>query len=163
MYRGLRDPLLKNLHETRGKRFDLCVALFLIFLFSLSSCSSSTAIQGTPVNQVATLEDRVAVTRLQTERNLEALARMSQASENSVFETVAGIPEYRIGAGDILDINSYTGDKVTATTVTVDSRGRISYSFLDHLKVDGLTSSQLEGLLTTKLSAYVRNPRISFH
>ena len=161
MYRGLRDPLLKNLYETRGKRFDRCVALFLIFLFSLSSCSSSTAIQGTPVNQVATLQDRVEVTRLQTEQNLDALARMSQVKENKVFETVAGIPEYRIGSGDILEISSYNGDKVTTTTVTVDSRGRISYSFLDHLKVDGLTSSEVDELLTGKLSAYVRAPRVS--
>jgi len=132
-----------------------------MLLFSLSSCSSSTAIQGTPVNQVATLEDRVAVTRMQTERNLDALARMSEVKENSVFETVAGIPEYRVGAGDILEISSYNGDKVTLTSVTVDSRGRISYSFLDHLKVDGLTSSEVDELLTSRLSAYVRAPRIS--
>jgi polysaccharide export outer membrane protein len=143
------------------KRFSGWMPLILIFLFSLSSCSSSTAIQGTPVNQVATLQDRVAVTRMQTEQNLEALASMSQVKENSVFETVAGIPEYRLGGGDILEISSYTGDKVTTTTVTVDSRGRISYSFLDHLTVEGLTSSQLDELVTNKLSAYVRNPRIS--
>ena len=135
--------------------------LVLVFLLSLSSCSSSTAIQGTPVNQVATLQDRVEVTRLQTDQNLEALARMSQVKENTVFETVAGIPEYRIGAGDILEISSYTGDKVATTTATVDSRGRVSYSFLDHLKVEGLTPSQLDELLTAKLSAYVRTPRIS--
>jgi polysaccharide export outer membrane protein len=110
---------------------------------------------------VATLEDRVSITRLQTEQNLEALARMSRVKENSVFVTVAGIPEYRIGAGDVLEISSYNGDKVTTTTVTVDSRGRISYSFLDHLTVEGLTSSQLDELVTSKLSAYVRTPRIS--
>jgi protein involved in polysaccharide export with SLBB domain len=161
MWQSLRDPLVKPFHGTRGNSVDLWVPLILIFLFSLSSCSSSTAILGTPVNQVATLEDRVAVTRLQTERNLEALARMSEVKGNSVFETVAGIAEYRIGAGDILEISSYNGDKVTTTAVTVDSRGRISYSFLDHLKVDGLTSSQLDELLTGKLSAYVRAPRIS--
>ena len=161
MFQGLRDPVLKPFLGKRGRSFFLWVPLIFFFLFSISSCSSSTAIQGTPVNQVATLEDRVAVTRLQTERNLEALARMSQASENTVFETVAGIAEYRIGAGDILDISSYTGDKVTTTTVTVDSRGRISYSFLDHLTVEGLTSSQLDELVTSKLSAYVRAPRIS--
>ena len=161
MWQGPRDPLGRPFHGTRGKSLDLRVALILIFLFSLSSCSSSTAIQGTPVNQVATLQDRVEVTRLQTGQNLEALAMMSQVKENAVFETVAGIPEYRIGTGDILEISSYTGDKVTTTTVTVDSRGRISYSFLDHLKVEGLSSSQLDELLTGKLSAYVRNPRIS--
>jgi len=161
MWQGLRDPLVKAFHGTRGKRLRRWGPLLLIFLFSLSSCFQSTAIQGTPVNQVATLEDRVPVTRMQTEQNLGALARMSEVKENAVFETVAGIPEYRIGAGDILEINSYTGEKVTTTPVTVDSRGRISFSFLDHLQVEGLTSSQLEKLLTTKLSAYVRNPRIS--
>jgi len=112
--------------------------LVFLLLLSLSSCSSSTAIQGTPVNEVATLEDRVPITRMQTEQNLEALARMSEVKQNAVFETVAGIPEYRIGAGDVIEINSYAGDKVTVGTVTVDSRGRISYSFLDHLKVEGL-------------------------
>jgi polysaccharide biosynthesis/export protein len=139
----------------------LWAPLVFLLLLSLSSCSSSTAIQGTPVNEVATLEDRVPITRMQTEQNLEALARMSEVKQNAVFETVAGIPEYRIGVGDILEINSYTGDKVTTGTVTVDSRGRISYSFLDHLKVEGLTSSRLEELLINKLSAYVRTPRIS--
>ncbi len=161
MWQGLRDPLLIPSSRTRGRSFDLWVPLILVFLFSFSSCSSSTAIQGTPVNQVATFQDRVEVTRLQTEQNLEALTRMSQVKENNVFETVAGIPEYRVGGGDILDISSHNGDKVTTTTVTVDSRGRISYSFLDHLKVEGLTSSQLDELLTSKLSAYVRAPRIS--
>ncbi len=161
MFQGLRDPVLKPFHGTRGRSFFLWAPLFFIFLFSISSCSSSTAIQGTPVNQVATLQDRVEVTRIKTERNLEALARMAEVKENSVFETVAGIPEYRIGTGDILEISSYNGDKVTTTTVTVDSRGRISYSFLDHLKVEGLTSSLVDELLTSKLSAYVKAPRIS--
>jgi protein involved in polysaccharide export with SLBB domain len=161
MFQGARDLLPQTFRRIRGRSLLVWAPLSFMLLFSLSSCSSSTAIQGTPVNQVATLEDRVAVTRMQTERNLDALARMSQVKENSVFETVAGIPEYRIGAGDILEISSYNGDKVTLTSVTVDSRGRISYSFLDHLKVDGLTSSEVDELLTSRLSAYVRTPRIS--
>jgi polysaccharide biosynthesis/export protein len=161
MLQRARGLLSETFHRTRGKSLLLWAPLVFLLLLSLSSCSSSTAIQGTPVNEVATLEDRVPITRMQTEQNLEALARMSEVKQNAVFETVAGIPEYRIGAGDVIEINSYTGDKVTTGTVTVDSRGRISYSFLDHLKVEGLSSSQLEELLTTKLSAYVRTPRIS--
>jgi protein involved in polysaccharide export with SLBB domain len=161
MYHGARDLVSLSFHQTRDKSLLIVSCLFLIFLFSLSSCSSDTAIKGTPVNQVATLEDRVKVTRMQTEQNLEALTEMSEVKENSVFETVSGIPEYRIGVGDVLEISSYTGDKATSSTVTVDSRGRISYSFIDHLKVEGLTCSQLEQLLRAKLSAYVRNPRIS--
>ena len=161
MLQRARGLLSETFHRTRGKSLLMWAPLVFLLLLSLSSCSSSTAIQGTPVNEVATLEDRVPITRMQTEQNLEALARMSAVKQNAVFETVAGIPEYRIGAGDVIEINSYAGDKVTVGTVTVDSRGRISYSFLDHLKVEGLTSSQLEELLSAKLSAYVRNPRIS--
>jgi protein involved in polysaccharide export with SLBB domain len=161
MFHGARDLVSLFFHQTKGKSLLIGSSLFSILLLSLPSCSSDTAIKGKPVNQVATLEDRVKVTRMQTEQNLEALTRMSEVKENSVFETVRGIPEYRIGAGDVLEISSHTGDKVTSSTVPVDSRGRISYSFIDHLEVDGLTCSQLEQLLTTKLSAYVRNPRIS--
>ena len=161
MAEGLKDSLLQPLHGTRVNRFLLSAALLLLLLSSLSACSSSTAIQGTPVNQVATIEDRIELTRLPTEQNLAALARMAEVKENNVFETVAGIPEYRIGARDVLEISSYNGDKVATTTVTVDSRGRISYSFLDHVNVEGLTPSQLDELLTRKLSAYVRAPRIS--
>ena len=161
MFHGLRDRLFKPFHGTRRNSFSAWASLFLILLLSLYSCSSSTAIQGTPVNQVATLQDRVQVSRIQTEQNLGALAEMTRVTENAVFKTVGGIPEYRIGPGDILEISTYSGDKVTTTVVTVDSRGRISYSFLDHLEVKGLTSSQLDELVTAKLSAYVRTPRIS--
>ena len=161
MFHALRDPVLQSFHRTESKALFISSPLFFILLFSLSACSTSTAIQGTPVNQVATLEDRVKVTRMQTEQNLEALAEMSEVKENNVFKTVRGIPEYRIGAGDVLEISSYSGDKATSSTVPVDSRGRISYSFIDHIEVNGLTCSQLEQLLTAKLSAYVRNPRIS--
>ena len=38
--------------------------------------------------------------------------------------------------------------------------GKINYSFLDDLKVAGVTPTQLDTLLTKELSAYIRNPRI---
>jgi protein involved in polysaccharide export with SLBB domain len=52
------------------------------------------------------------------------------------------------------------GEKKTTTTLTINDRGKISYSFLDDIKVSGLTASQLDRLLTEKLSAYVKKPRI---
>jgi polysaccharide export outer membrane protein len=42
----------------------------------------------------------------------------------------------------------------------VNSQGNISYSFIDNLFVDGLTPSQLDALLTKRLSSYLRNPRV---
>jgi polysaccharide export outer membrane protein len=148
--------------STEGKKDAFqAVALGLVVLFLFPSCAQNTAVLGTPVNEVVLPEQARAVKAVQTEKTREELAKMSQVKENSTFEEIVGIPEYRIGAYDVLEISSYTGDKVKATLVTVDGRGRISYSFIDNLPVTGLTPSQLERLLITKLSAYVRNPRIN--
>ncbi|MFH1123673.1 MAG: polysaccharide biosynthesis/export family protein [Pseudomonadota bacterium] len=136
---------------------------FVVLLAALlvSSCYSSTAIKGTPVNELALTVEQRRVKKFQTEKVREDLARMSEAKENQAFSEIAGIAEYRIGSQDILEINSFVGDTVKATTVTVDGRGRISYSFIDNLDVAGLTPSHVDDLLTERLSSFVRNPRIS--
>jgi protein involved in polysaccharide export with SLBB domain len=137
------------------------VTLGLVFLFLLPSCTQNTAILGTPVNQVELPVQARAQKVTQTEETREQLAKMSAIMENTVFKEITGIPEYRIGPYDVLEISSYTGDRVKSTTVTVDARGRISYSFIDNLPVIGLTPSEAERLLISKLSDYVRNPRIN--
>jgi len=86
---------------------------------------------------------------------------MSEVRANEVFSETSGLAEYRIGIQDVLEINFYVGDTVKATTVTVDSRGRISYSFIDDVEVVGLTPTQLDDLLTERMSSFIRNPRIS--
>jgi protein involved in polysaccharide export with SLBB domain len=145
----------------REKNAFRAATLGLVFLFLLASCTQNTAILGTPVNQVELPVLARAEKVTQTAETREQLARMSAVKENDVFKEIAGIPEYRIGPYDVLEISSYTGDKVKSTTVTVDARGRISYSFIDNLLVTGLTPSETERLLISKLSDYVRNPRIS--
>ena len=133
-------------------------AAFLVFL---SACSQNTAIMGTPVNQVKLPPEARAERPVQTQATREDLAKMCQVKENGAFEEIAGIPEYRIGSRDVLEISSFNGDKVKTTTVTVDGRGRISYSFIDNLQVAGFTPSQVEQQLIAKLSGYVRSPRIN--
>jgi protein involved in polysaccharide export with SLBB domain len=154
--------LMRHGFSTEAKKSAFqAVALGLVALFLVSSCTQNTAVLGIPVNEVKLPDEARAVKAVQTEKTREELAKMSEVKENDAFEEITGIPEYRIGAYDVLEISSYTGDKVKATMVTVDGRGRISYSFIDNLPVNGLTPSQLERLLITKLSAYVRNPRIN--
>jgi polysaccharide export outer membrane protein len=134
-------------------------ALILI-LFLLPACYSSTAVRGTPVKDLALAEDQRVLARMPSLEDKDLLREMSRVKENKVFAETAGIPEYRIGPLDVLEINSHIGDKVRTTTVTVNSRGRISYSFIDDLETAGLTPSELDRLLTRKLSSYIRNPRI---
>jgi polysaccharide export outer membrane protein len=92
--------------------------------------------------------------------NEEAIVLMSQSKGNSTFAEISGIPEYLIGPSDVLEINSHIGEKVNSSTVTVNSRGSISYSFIDDLNVNGMAPSQLDEILTEKMSAFIKNPRI---
>jgi polysaccharide export outer membrane protein len=132
-----------------------------MILPGLFSCYSSSAIKGTPINEVKVSEDlRKPVNYALTQEQKDEIAAMSRVQENAVFNTIRGIPEYRIGPLDILEITTHIGDKVTQTLVTVNSRGLISYSFIDDLDVAGLTPSQLDEQLTKALANYIKNPRV---
>ncbi|MBN2124646.1 MAG: polysaccharide biosynthesis/export family protein [Deltaproteobacteria bacterium] len=135
--------------------------LALVFILALPCCYSSTAVKGTPVNELGHEVDRKRLDSAEREKTREALAEMSGVSSNRVFTEIDGVPEYRIGPLDILEISSYIGDKVETVAVPVNSRGKISYSFIDDAMVAGLTPSQVDELLTEKLSSYVRKPRIN--
>ena len=130
---------------------------------TLSSCYSSTAVKGSPVKDLVIAKDQ-RVTQISASRlNEEAIVSMSESLGNNTFTEISGIPEYLIGPSDILEINSHIGDKVTPETVTVNSRGSISYSFIDDLYVNGMAPSQLDEILTEKMAAYIKNPRIDIH
>ncbi len=105
-------------------------------------------------------EDERVAARLTSLQDKDLVREMSKVKKNNVFAETGGMAEYRIGPLDVLEINSHVGDKVRRTTVTVNSRGKISYSFIDDLNAVGLTPSELDRVLTRKLSSYIRNPRI---
>ena len=145
--------------ESRNSSSLFQIALLSI-IFIIQSCYSTTAIKGTPVKDMVLAGDQRVIRKIPTKEEKEEVARISRVKENKVFITISGIPEYRIGPLDILEINSRMGDKVSTATAKVDNRGRISYSFIDDLDVAGLAPSLLDDLLTEKLSNYVRKPRI---
>jgi polysaccharide export outer membrane protein len=134
--------------------------VFCVLVFSISSCTSSTAIKGTPVKELNLTEGKRVSVEDAVQGNREAVARLSRVKENKVFREIDGVSEYRIGSLDVLEINSYIGDKMTTTSVTVNSRGAISYSFIDDLEAVGLTPSELDREITEGLSNYIKNPRI---
>ena len=132
----------------------------LLLVMAFHACYSSTAVTGTPVNEVPLIKEEALAKKKKREMDREALSRMSQIKGNKVFIEIKGVPEYRIGPLDILIISSRVGEKVREDEITVNLRGRISYSFIDDIQVTGLTPSQVDRLLTKKLAAYLRNPRI---
>jgi protein involved in polysaccharide export with SLBB domain len=105
---------------------------------------------GTPVKDLVKAQDERVVKKIYTEERTQEIAQLSNVKENKVFKDIGGIAEYRIGPLDELEINSHVGDQVSTTHVTVNSRGKISYSFIDDLEVTGLTPSELDHLLTKR-------------
>ena len=80
--------------------------------------------------------------------------------ENDVFNTIDGIEEYKIGAGDTLEITLWEGTKPIKEEILVRANGKISFGFVEDLPVNGLTPSQLDARLTADLKEYVKKSRI---
>ena len=81
-------------------------------------------------------------------------------SENNVFKTINGVAEYKIDPGDTLEITLWEGTTPAREQIIVREDGKISFGFVEDLNVKGLTSSELDRLLTGYIKEYVKNPRI---
>lgn len=129
--------------------------LIFLSLFWLG-CVTPRAI---PVKEYQARKD-VSHTRVRSQDMIDEIARLSQISENQVFTEEFGIPEYIIGPDDVLEITFWEGRKPEKYTATVQPYGTISYSFLDDVKVAGLTTRQVDQVLTEDLSKELRDVRI---
>jgi polysaccharide export outer membrane protein len=78
-------------------------------------------------------------------------------SENSTFTMVNGVPQYRIGPGDVLDLLVTRGPTQEKLTATVRSNGKI-HVILVEVGVDGLTTEQAAREITKELMAFFRSP-----
>lgn len=81
-------------------------------------------------------------------------------NENTAFKIVNGIPEYRVGPSDELKITMWQGGTPDIQKVVVDVDGTISLPFFEGVKVDGLTPSEIDALMTSTLARFVRHPRV---
>jgi polysaccharide export outer membrane protein len=78
-------------------------------------------------------------------------------TENSTFTTVNGVPLYRIGRGDVLDLTILRGAMQDKLTATVRSNGTI-FVILAEVEVDGLTAEHAARKIAEDLAVYFRNP-----
>lgn len=163
MKKILNDLFVKDVrNKTRKHLFPLFLLPCLILsILMLPSCYHDSAIEGTTVGELLSRgSTQVIRPGVMSREKKEEVRRMSRVTENETFSEISGMPEYRIGPLDVLEIISHVGEKAVTTKVVVNSRGNISFSFIDNLHVNGLTSSQLDDLLTKRLSSYLRRPRI---
>jgi polysaccharide export outer membrane protein len=73
-----------------------------------------------------------------------------------------GVPDdYKIGAGDVIEINVWKEPDASVRGAMVRTDGKISMPLLKDVEVVGLTPMQLEKLLTEKLSSLINSPDVT--
>lgn len=81
------------------------------------------------------------------------------------------IPTYYVGPYDILNVIVWDHPELTTPTsqlsspadsgLLVSGRGYISFPFAGTFKVSGLRISEIESLIETRISKYIRNPQVT--
>jgi polysaccharide export outer membrane protein len=74
-----------------------------------------------------------------------------------------GLGDYRVGGLDVLDITVYEELDLSRKAVRISTDGYISYPLIGRLKVDNLTTSEVENLITKSLAdgQYLREAHVS--
>lgn len=70
-------------------------------------------------------------------------------------------PPYRIGAGDVLQVMVWKEPDASAQSIQVRSDGKVTLPFVKELHVEGLTTAEVESVVTERLSRFLRNPEVS--
>nr|WP_067298197.1 polysaccharide biosynthesis/export family protein [Marinobacterium profundum] len=88
-----------------------------------------------------------------------ALPLLGTAQSNA--ETVNGLSNYSLGAGDLLSIQVFGEDELSVELRLSDA-GTISYPFLGELRIRGLNTGELGLLIREKLlDGYLVNPNVN--
>jgi len=88
---------------------------------------------------------------------LMALAAAAPRQGNAEAESG---PDYRIGVGDVLNIQVWKEVDLTRL-VPVRPDGKISFPLLDDLQAAGMTPLELKGILTERLRQFLSEPRVT--
>lgn len=82
-----------------------------------------------------------------------------KVTENNTFVEVEGVPQYKVGVDDVLEIDLFIGTTVEKFTPVVRSNGFILLPYVD-IKVAGLTTNKAEEKIKEELSKYIKVPRV---
>jgi polysaccharide export outer membrane protein len=89
-------------------------------------------------------------------------ACLSPALEQQETSKDSALPgEYRIGAGDVLQIVVWREPDASLPGAAVRADGKITVPLIGEVKVAGLTPTELKDLLVEKFSHYINNPVVT--
>jgi polysaccharide export outer membrane protein len=119
-----------------------------LIVFSLSACGGGHAVRTSAVSEFES--------QGKTDRLNEVIILSSADQKGSLPES------YLIGHEDLLDIEAYNVEELKKT-VRVNSKGEIALPLTGILKVKGLTTSQVEQIITKKLERYIEETVVTVY
>ena len=141
----------------RLKQKGYIAGIFCLFLF----WGCATGPDPVPKRKVEPLKrEKVSLNKIEVDAMQEELIKMSQVTKNTVFTEEFQESEYIIGPKDVLAISLWEDTKEVKYEMTVRSDGNISVSFLENVRVAGLTARQVDQAVTEKLARFVKHPRV---
>lgn len=131
--------------------------LFIVSSVAISACTSSTRTynpSAAETNAAASSVDAL---------NRSANTPSSSNSQRKAPQPFRAVPAAgaNLNVGDILDVNVFKVDDLSAKDLTVESSGTISLPLVGSLVVAGLTIAQAEQKITQKLTKFMQSPQVS--
>ena len=144
-----------------GKRNRL--SILIVSSLCIASCTVESP--GIPVKTYREPAVVIEAAEKQQREMTQAIQRMNQVTENTVFTEKTGVSEYIVDPGDLLSIIYWTpsrdeGFKQNTYTTMVRPDGKISFIFGDDIIVGGRTLQEIDDILTGLTKKYMRDPRI---
>lgn len=131
------------------KLFHTAFSLSLTVM--LAACATTSDIQKVPAQDSVTQAAEVISLAASTEEQLEKLKKIT--SDKAVTP--------KLGRGDVLNVSVYDEPELNINGIPIRPDGRISFPLVGDVIAEGLTVSELNDSLTTKLSRFILSPKVS--
>ena len=88
-------------------------------------------------------------------------AAEKKSKGKQIWSAKASAQDYQIGAGDILEINTWKEPDFTREEVLVRLDGKLTFPLLNDVQAAGLTTLDLKGVIENGLKDYVSSPVVT--
>ena len=129
----------------------------LVALISISLTLGCATSQGPEPRIIKSEELSVSPTPLPPPPKLTLPPSGVEQADTDTFEA----PKYILGPGDILDISIWVRLEEQKYTVPVSEEGTITFTYIENVRVSGLTVKETCELLLKKLSKYIKEPKVN--
>ena len=76
--------------------------------------------------------------------------------------TKAAVPaDYHLGAGDVLTVGVWGREELQAKELVIKPDGKVAFPLVGEVQAAGATTEELTGTLTTGLSEYLKDPKVT--